>query len=96
MTDRPKFRRKRDLLGPARAKDVDVPDHDEVLPPFEGQTPGEAEDFQARGIAGIVLDDEGERVEVPRGRDTADAIRSALANKRKRPPTKTNPQEGSS
>lgn len=55
---------------------------DESFPPFEGQTPDEKEDFEKRGIAGVILFDDGERVEVKKTSDNAKEIRRVQQERR--------------
>lgn len=53
----------------------------EILPPFEGQTPQQVEDFEKRGIAGVLILD-GERVEVKKTKDNAKEIRRVQQERR--------------
>lgn len=56
----------------------------EEIPPFEGQTPQEVEDFERRGIAGVVLFENGERVEVRKTADNAKELRRIMQERRNR------------
>lgn len=47
----------------------------EEFPPFAIQTAAEFEDFEKRGIAGVLVFEDGERVEVKKTADHAKEIR---------------------